>query len=107
MYIAEFTDLGASACRILVPDYSEIYPVDDLIWDNTNKALAYREDILNLHSLSTKQLANLVNRFEESQLDNYTDIRTFSALYSDENTVWGQLTIIELKILIYLALSAQ
>ncbi|MBL4909692.1 MAG: OsmC domain/YcaO domain-containing protein, partial [Alteromonadaceae bacterium] len=43
--------LGASVCRILVPDYSEVYPVEDLIWDNTNKALDYREDILNLHSL--------------------------------------------------------
>lgn len=106
VYIAEFTDLGASACRILVPDYSEIYPVDDLIWDNTNKALAYREDILNLHSLSTKQLVSLVNRLEESQLDNYTDIRTLIGIVFDENTVWGKLTIIELKILIYLALGA-
>ena len=25
--------LGATACRILVPDYSEVYPVEDLIWD--------------------------------------------------------------------------
>ncbi|WP_198781015.1 OsmC domain/YcaO domain-containing protein [Shewanella putrefaciens] len=107
VYIAEFTDLGASACRILVPDYSEIYPVDDLIWDNTNKALAYREDILNLHSLSTKQLVSLVNRLEESQLDNYTDIRTLIGIVFDENTVWGKLTIIELKILIYLALGEQ
>ncbi|WP_445777586.1 OsmC domain/YcaO domain-containing protein [Shewanella sp.] len=104
VYIAEFTDLGASACRILVPDYSEVYPVDDLIWDNTNKALNYREDILNLHSLSTKALSKLVNRLEESQLDNQTDIPTLIGIVFDENTVWGQLTIIELKILIYLAL---
>lgn len=104
VYIAEFTELGASVCRILVPDYSEIYPVDDLIWDNTNKALAYREDILNLHTLSTKQLVSLVNRLEESQLDNYTDIRTLIGIVFDENSVWGKLTIIELKILIYLAL---
>ncbi|GGB55485.1 OsmC domain/YcaO domain-containing protein [Shewanella inventionis] len=104
VYIAEFTDLGASACRILVPDYSEVYPVDDLIWDNTNKALSYREDILNLHSLSTKALSKLVNRLEESQLDNQTDIPTLIGIVFDENTVWGQLTIIELKILIYLAL---
>ncbi|MGL4448972.1 MAG: YcaO-like family protein, partial [Shewanella sp.] len=104
VYVAELTDLGASACRILVPDYSEIYPVDDLIWDNTNKALAYREDILNLHALSTKQLTSLVNRLEESQLDNYTDIRTLIGIVFDENSVWGKLTIIELKILIYLAL---
>lgn len=106
VYIAEFTDLGASACRILVPEYSEVYPVDDLIWDNTNKALHYRKDILNLHSLSTKALSKLVNRLEESQLDNQTDIGTLIGIVFDENTVWGQLTIIELKILIYLALGS-
>lgn len=106
VYIADLTDLGASACRILVPNYSEVYPVDDLIWDNTNNALNYREDILNLHSLSTKALKNLVDRLEESQLDNQTDIRTLIGIVFDENTVWGKLTILELKILIYLALGA-
>ena len=106
VYIANFTDLGAAACRILVPNYSEVYSVDDLIWDNTNKALDYREDILNLHSLTTKELNDLVHRLEESQLDNYTDIRTLIGIVFDENTVWGKLTIIELKILIYLALGA-
>jgi len=105
-YIAEFSDLG-TACRILVPDYSEVYPVEDLIWDNTNKSLNYREDILNLHSLSDGALADLVNRLEDSQLDNYIDIITLIGIEFDENTVWGQLTIIELKILIYLALGAQ
>jgi len=103
VYVAEFSDIG-SACRILVPDYSEVYPVDDLIFDNTNKALDYREDILNLHSLSDDALASLVERLEESQLDNQTDIPTLIGIVFDENTVWGQLTIIELKILSYLAL---
>lgn len=102
-YIAEFSDIG-TACRILVPDYSEVYPVEDLIWDNTNKALKYRADILNLHSLDEDQLADLVERLEESQLDNYTDIITLIGVEFDENTVWGQLTILELKLLIYLAL---
>lgn len=106
VYVANLSDLGASACRILVPDYSEVYPVEDLIWDNTNKALMYREDILNLHSLSTKELENLVTRLEESQLDNYIDIGTLIGIVFDENTAWGKLTIIELKILIYLALGA-
>ena len=103
-YIAVFDNLGATACRILVPDYSEVYPVEDLIWDNTNKALQYREDILNIHSLSDERLADLLARLEESQLDNYTDIRTLIGIEFDENTVWGQLTILELKILITLAL---
>lgn len=106
VYVAEYTDLG-TACRILVPGYSEVYPVEDLIWDNTNKALHFREDILNIHSLNDDQLADLVERLEESQLDNYTDIKTLIGIEFDENTVWGQLTILELKILIYLALGDQ
>ncbi len=106
VYIAEFNQLGATACRILVPDYSEVYPVEDLIWDNTNKSLDYREDILSLHRLSDHALVNLVERLEDSQQDNYIDIRTLIGIEFDENTVWGQLTILELKILIYLALDA-
>ena len=104
-YVAVFEHLGATACRILVPDYSEVYPIDDLIWDNTNKALFFREDILNLHRLDDDELAALVERLEESELDNYTDITTLIGVEFDDNTVWGQLTILELKLLIYLALN--
>ena len=102
-YVAEFSNIGI-ACRILVPGYSEVYPVEDLIWDNTNKALDYREDILSLHRLDDAALGRLVARLEESQLDNYTDIKTLIGIEFDDNTVWGQLTILELKLLIYLAL---
>ncbi len=104
VYVAEFKLLGTSACRILVPDYSEVYLVEDLIWDNTNKALDYREDILNIHGLSDDALASLVARLEDSQLDNYMEISTLIGVEFDENTVWGQLTILELKIMLYLAL---
>lgn len=103
-YMAVYNELGAPACRILVPGYSEIYSVDDLIWDNTNKALDYREDILNLHRLDDDQLADLVERLEESQLDDYADITTLIGIEFDDNTAWGQLTILELKLLINLAL---
>jgi ribosomal protein S12 methylthiotransferase accessory factor len=104
VYTAVYDDLGAPVCRILVPGYSEVYEVEDLIWDNTNRALDYRADILNLHSLSDEQLAALVERLEDSQIDDYTDIITLIGIEFDENTVWGQLTILELKLLINLAL---
>ncbi|GAA3557007.1 OsmC domain/YcaO domain-containing protein [Marinobacter xestospongiae] len=104
VYVAVYQDLGAPVCRILVPGYSEVYPVEDLIMDNTNMALDYREDILNLHSLSDDQLADLAERLEGSQLDNYMTIITLIGVEFDENTVWGQLTILELKLLICLAL---
>jgi len=103
-YMAVYENLGATACRILVPGYSEIYPVEDLIWDNTNKALAFRADILNLHRLDDAALEALLERLEDSELDDYTDIPTLIGIEFDENTVWGQLTILELKLLINLAL---
>ena len=104
VYIADYEELGAKACRILVPGYSEIYPPEDLVWDNTNKALPFRENILNLHDLSDEELAVLVENLEESHLDNYTRISELIGIEFDENSVWGQLDIGELKILIYLAL---
>lgn len=104
VYMAVYTDLGATACRILVPGYSEVYPVEDLIWDNTNKALDFRADILNIHALDDEALADLADRLEESQLDAYMDIRTLIGIEFDENTPWGKLTILELKLLISLAL---
>ncbi|MFV3369469.1 OsmC domain/YcaO domain-containing protein [Pseudomonas sp. NY15435] len=103
VYMAVYEHLGATACRILVPGYSEIYPVEDLIWDNTNKALAFRADILNLHSLNIVRLKSLLKRLESCEVDDYTDITTLIGIEFDDNTVWGQLTILELKLLINLA----
>jgi ribosomal protein S12 methylthiotransferase accessory factor len=103
-YVAVHDQLGAIACRILVPGYSEVYPVEDLIWDNTNKALLFRADILNLHCLDDAGLEALLERLENSELDDYTDIITLIGIEFDENTAWGQLTVLELKLLIHLAL---
>ena len=104
VYVASYDQLGAIACRILVPGYSEVYPIEDLVWDNTNKALLFRADILNLHILSDKNLSALLRRLEDNDLDEYSDIATLIGIEFDENTPWGQLTVLELKLLIQLAL---
>ncbi|TYQ21521.1 UNVERIFIED_ORG: ribosomal protein S12 methylthiotransferase accessory factor [Zoogloea ramigera] len=104
VYTAVYDDLGAVACRILVPGYSEVYPVEDLVWDNTNKALLFREDVLNLHRLDDAALEALLERLDDNELDEYGDIATLIGIEFDENTEWGQLTTLELKLLINLAL---
>jgi ribosomal protein S12 methylthiotransferase accessory factor len=103
-YVAVYDQLGAIACRILVPGYSEVYPIEDLIWDNTNKALLFRNDILNLHQLDNASLSALLERLENNELDEYGDIATLIGIEFDENTPWGQLTVLELKLLINLAI---
>jgi len=104
VYIAEYEGLGAHACRILVPGYSEIYEAEDLVWDNTNKALVFRSDILNIHSLDDKALLRLLEKLEESELDEYMPIPALIGVAFDENSPWGKCTIGELKGLICLAL---
>ena len=103
-YVAVYDQLGATACRILVPGYSEVYPIEDLIWDNTNKALLFRADILGLLQLDDASLGKLLERLENNELDEYGDIATLIGIEFDENTPWGQLTVLELKLLIHLAL---
>jgi hypothetical protein len=76
VYMAVHDQLGAIACRILVPGYSEVYPVEDLIWDNTNKALLFRADILNVHRLDHASLEALLERLNNNELDDYLDIGT-------------------------------
>ena len=104
VYMAVYGHAGATVCRILVPGYSEVYPIEDLVWDNTNKALVFRTDILNLHRLDDTTLEALLERLENNELDDYLDIATLIGIEFDENSVWGQLTVLELKLLIHLAL---
>ncbi|WP_417251907.1 OsmC domain/YcaO domain-containing protein [Castellaniella sp.] len=104
VYMAVYDQLGTIACRILVPGYSEIYPIEDLIWDNTNKALLFRTDILNVHHLDDDGLAALLERLESNDLDEYSKVSSLIGIEFDENTAWGQLTVLELKLLIQLAL---
>jgi ribosomal protein S12 methylthiotransferase accessory factor len=66
--------------------------------------LLFRTDILNLTNLNDAKLSALLDRLENNELDEYGDIATLIGIEFDENTVWGQLTVLELKLLIQLAL---
>ena len=104
VYIADYEELGVSSCRIIVPDYSEIYEADDLIWDNHNKALDFRAEILNLHQLNDEELLGLVEKLEESELDDNMPVGELIGVAFDDNSAWEKCSIGELKILIHLAL---
>ncbi|TNE50167.1 MAG: OsmC domain/YcaO domain-containing protein [Deltaproteobacteria bacterium] len=104
VYIADYEELGAKACRILVPGYSEIYETQDLIWDNHNKGIPFRSDILNIHTLDDEALNALLENLEDSEQDNYMPIGDLIGVAFDENTPWGKCTIGELKLLLSLAL---
>ncbi|PIK15207.1 OsmC domain/YcaO domain-containing protein [Halobacteriovorax sp. JY17] len=104
VYLADYEELGSCACRILVPEYSEIYMPEDLVWDNNNKGVHFREDILSLHRLSDKQLNQLLEDMDEYELDDHLPVSELIGVAFDEVSNWGQLVNGELKAMINLAL---
>ena len=104
VYVADYQELGSHACRVLVPNYSEIYMPEDLVWDNNNKGVLFREEILNLHRLTDKQLEDLLEKMEEYELDDHLPVSELIGVAFDEVSNWGQLVNGELKAMINLAL---
>ncbi|MDF1874814.1 YcaO-like family protein [Sulfurimonas sp. SAG-AH-194-I05] len=51
IYVREYNYLGFYSCQIIVPSISEIYPVDDLVYNNANRGKEIRENILNFKTL--------------------------------------------------------
>ena len=56
------------------------------------------------HHLGQIDPAALLERLDNTELDEYSDIATLIGIEFDDNTDWGQLTVLELKLLIQLAL---
>ena len=105
-YIMDYQHLGVDACRILVPGMSEIYPVDDLMYANNNMGLEWREILLDLphfhHDKDT--YLELLEQFDEQDIDDATRIREFIGVVADKNSAWQNLRVGELKAMLYLAI---
>ncbi len=105
IYIADFDHLGVYACRILVPGLSEIYPIDDLEWENTSVGNAVRPAILNLANLSNDECAGLLATLNDLGLDDQRPVAALIGLAADAGSMWSDLRLGELKTLLALAVS--
>jgi ribosomal protein S12 methylthiotransferase accessory factor len=95
--------LGVYACRILVPGLSEIYPVDDLEFENNSVANNFREAILNLSDLDDEECADLLETLNESSLADHRPVAGLIGLAADAGSFWSDLRLGELKTLLALA----
>ncbi|MBW1635190.1 MAG: YcaO-like family protein [Deltaproteobacteria bacterium] len=104
IYIADYNHCGMPACRIIVPGMSEIYPVDDLIWNNKNSGTTIREQLLLLPGLSSSQLGNLLEGLEALNLNDQHLISDLTGIVFDPDSPWHFLSVGEFKALLFLAL---
>ncbi len=104
VYIADFPHLGVYACRILVPGMSEIYPVDDLEWNNNSIANPLLRAILNLPRLDATEMRALLDTLNEQGLEDQRPVAALIGLAADAGSLWQDLRVAELKLLLALAL---
>jgi ribosomal protein S12 methylthiotransferase accessory factor len=102
-YIADFAQLGVYACRILVPGLSEIYPLDDLAWENNSVGNALRDPILRLPELDDEACADLLDQIDASGVDDQRLVAALIGLAADSGTLWEDLRVGELRTLLALA----
>jgi ribosomal protein S12 methylthiotransferase accessory factor len=103
IYVSDFKHLGVYACRIIVPGMSEIYPVDELEWENNSVANELREPILHLADLDDEECADLLEALQESGVDDQRLVAAFIGLAPGTDAFWKDLRMGELKTLLALA----
>ena len=104
IYIADFPHLGVYACRILVPSMSEIYPIDDLEWNNNSVGNQLHQSLLHLPQLDDAALSALLATLDELGLDDQRPVPALIGLAEDAWSLWHDLRVGELKLLIALAI---
>ena len=104
LYLSEFNHLDMYACRILVPGMSDVYPVDDLVWNNNNEGAKYRESFLTLSEKNPDELAEILEMLEEDGHNDMQGAAEFIGVAPDADTLWSDLRLGEIKMMISLAL---
>jgi ribosomal protein S12 methylthiotransferase accessory factor len=104
IYIADFTHLGVYACRIFVPGMSEIYPIEELQWENNSVGNLVRPALLRLPELAAEECEALLETLLELDLADSLPITTLIGLAADPGSAWADLRIGELKTLLGLAI---
>ena len=104
IYVADFSEQGAYSCRILVPGMSEIYPVEDLEWENNSVGNSIRPVLAKLPHLNDSESKALLTDLQTMNLNDDRPLWEILGLAVPAGTAWKELRIGELKTLLALAI---
>ena len=104
IYVADFSEQGAYSCRILVPGMSEIYPAEDLEWENNSVGNSIRPVLAKLPNLSDSESKALLADLQTMNLNDDRPLWEILGLAVPAGTAWKELRVGELKTLLALAI---
>ncbi|EQB39454.1 hypothetical protein M947_05530 [Sulfurimonas hongkongensis] len=66
IYLREYDYLGFYSCQMLIPSISEVYPIEDLVYNNKNSAKAIRDMVLNPNDYDAEDIQEAVISLDDS-----------------------------------------
>lgn len=67
IYLREYDYLGFYSCQIIVPGFSEVYPMEDMIYNNKNSGKRIREMVLHFDEFDPEEVLGAVESLEDTQ----------------------------------------
>ena len=66
IYLREYNYLGFHSCQMIVPSVSEVYPIEDLIYNNKNNGKLIRDMVLNFKDYEPEVILQSIESLEDS-----------------------------------------
>ena len=66
IYLREYNYLGFYSCQMIVPSISEVYPIEDLIYNNKNNGKLIRDMVLNFKKYDPQDIMIEIEQLEDS-----------------------------------------
>ncbi|MCP4176534.1 MAG: hypothetical protein GY756_02110 [bacterium] len=75
MYLREYNYLGFYSCQMIVPGVSEVYPIEDLVYNNRNCGKLIRKMVLNFKEYNPEDILDTIDTLDDSlNIDNYIGV---------------------------------
>ena len=84
IYIREYDYIGFYSCQIIIPSISEIYPIDDMIYNNANIGKEIRESILEFKNLDAEDIIQQIEHLSDD-----LDIAKYIGVLFENNFTLG------------------
>ncbi len=66
MYVREYDYLGFYSCQMIVPSVSEVYPIEDMSFNNKNNGKRIRDLVLNFQEYDSEDILEMVESLEDT-----------------------------------------
>ncbi len=94
IYLREYNYLGFYSCQMIVLDFSEVYPIEDMIYNNKNEGKHIRDRVLNFSNYEAEDILTHIE-----SLDDTLDVGKYIGVIFENS-----FTMLTLKAQIYLRL---